>query len=75
MLINPVVLGIIITLAGEGLGLIVYGVARSLMEVSGMEYQTRIENYESEKKELQKQGLTPQEYQAAVAALAKKWRV
>ena len=38
-------------------------------------YQGRIERYEQEKKKLQQQNLSPEDYMRAVIKLANKWRV
>ena len=38
-------------------------------------YQDRLANYEREKKKLQEQNLSPEDYMRAIIKLANKWRV
>lgn len=38
-------------------------------------YQDRLARYEQEKKKLQQQNLSPEEYMGAIIKLADKWRV
>lgn len=40
-----------------------------------MSYQDRLYEYEREKKKLLNSGMTAAEYQKAIIALAKKWKV
>lgn len=40
-----------------------------------MNYQDRLANYEREKKKLQEQNLSPEDYMRAIIKLANKWRV
>lgn len=40
-----------------------------------MSYQDRLENYEQEKKKLQEQNLSYEDYMRAIIKLANKWRV
>ena len=38
-------------------------------------YQDRLQRYEQEKKNLQQQNLSPEDYMRAIIKLANKWRV
>ena len=38
-------------------------------------YQDRLQRYEQEKKKLQQQNLTPDEYMREIIKLADKWRI
>lgn len=40
-----------------------------------MTYSDRIRRYESEKQQLERQPLTPNEYEKLARALARKWRI
>ena len=40
-----------------------------------MNYQDRFANYEREKKKLQEQNLSPEDYMRAIIKLANKWKV
>ena len=40
-----------------------------------MSYQDRLQRYEQEKKKLQKQNLSPEDYMREIIKLANKWRV
>lgn len=40
-----------------------------------MSYQDRLARYEQEKKKLQQQNLTPDEYMREIIKLADKWRI
>ena len=40
-----------------------------------MNYQDRLANYEREKKKLQQQNLSPEDYMRAIIKLANKWKV
>ena len=40
-----------------------------------MSYQDRLQRYEQEKKKLQQQNLSPEDYMRAVIKLADKWRI
>ena len=40
-----------------------------------MSYQDRLKRYEQEKKKLQHQDLSPEEYMKAIKKLADKWRI
>ena len=40
-----------------------------------MSYQDRLQRYEQEKKKLQQQNLSPEDYMRAVIKLVNKWRV
>ena len=40
-----------------------------------MTYQDRLARYEQDKKKLQQQNLTPDEYMQAIKKLADKWRI
>lgn len=40
-----------------------------------MNYQDRLANYEREKKKLQEQNLSPEDYMRAIIKLANKWKV
>lgn len=40
-----------------------------------MTYQNRLYEYEKEKRRLQEQNLSPEEYMRAIIRLANKWRV
>lgn len=40
-----------------------------------MSYQDRLQRYEQEKKKLQQQNLSPEDYMRAIIKLANKWRV
>ena len=40
-----------------------------------MSYQDRLQRYEQEKKKLQQQNLTPDEYMREIIKLADKWRI
>lgn len=40
-----------------------------------LSYQTRLRNYEAEKRELMEQGITPREYERLIVKIAEKWMV
>ena len=40
-----------------------------------MTYQNRLQQYESEKQKLIAAGLTAKQYEIAISALAKKWKI
>ena len=40
-----------------------------------MSYQDRLQRYEQEKKKLQQQNLSPEDYTRAIIKLSNKWRV
>jgi hypothetical protein len=40
-----------------------------------MSYQDRLQRYEQDKRKLQEEDLTPDEYMRAIIKLANKWRV
>ena len=40
-----------------------------------MSYQDRLQRYEQDKKKLQQQNLTPDEYMREIIKLADKWRI
>ena len=40
-----------------------------------MTYQDRLARYEQDKKKLQQQNLTPEDYMRAIIKLANKWKV
>ena len=40
-----------------------------------MSYQDRLQRYEQEKKKLQQQNLSPEDYMRAIIKLENKWRV
>ena len=40
-----------------------------------MSYQDRLQRYEQEKKKLQQQNLSPEDYMMAIIKLANKWKV
>lgn len=40
-----------------------------------MSYQTRLRNYEMEKRELMEKPMTAREYEQRIAEIARKWRV
>ena len=40
-----------------------------------MSYQTRLRNYEAEKRELMEKAMTAREYEQRIAEIARKWRV
>lgn len=40
-----------------------------------MSYQDRLAKYEQEKRKLQQQSLSPEDYMRAIIKLANKWRV
>ena len=40
-----------------------------------LSYQTRLRNYEAEKRELMEQRVTPREYERLLVKIAEKWRV
>lgn len=50
-----------------------YQIARPRSQT--MSYQTRLRNYEMEKRELMEQGITPREYERLIVKIAEKWRV
>ena len=40
-----------------------------------LSYQTRLRNYEAEKRELMEKAMTAREYEQRIAEIARKWRV
>lgn len=50
-----------------------YQIARPRSQM--MSYQTRLRNYETEKRELLEKAVTPQEYERLIVKIAEKWRV
>lgn len=40
-----------------------------------LSYQTRLRNYEAEKRELMEKSMTAREYEQRIAEIARKWRV
>ena len=40
-----------------------------------LSYQTRLRNYEMEKRELMEKAMTSREYEQRIAEIARKWRV
>lgn len=50
-----------------------YQIARPRSQT--MSYQTRLRNYEMEKRELLEKAVTPQEYERLIVKIAEKWRV
>lgn len=50
-----------------------YQIARPRMKT--MSYQTRLRNYETEKRELMEKPMTAREYEQRIAEIARKWRV
>lgn len=40
-----------------------------------LSYQTRLRNYEMEKRELMEKAMTAREYEQRIAEIARKWRV
>ena len=40
-----------------------------------LSYQTRLRNYEAEKRELMEQGLTPKEYERRLREVIAKWKI
>ena len=40
-----------------------------------MKYEERLKKYEEEKRKLMELGVSPQEYEKAIIALARKWRI
>lgn len=40
-----------------------------------LSYQTRLRNYEAEKRELLEKAVTPQEHERLIVKIAEKWRV
>ena len=50
-----------------------YQIAR--LSSQTMSCQTRLRNYEMEKRELMEQRVTPREYERLIVKIAEKWRV
>lgn len=50
-----------------------YQIARPRSQT--MSYQTRLRNYEAEKRQLLEKAVTPQEYERLIVKIAEKWRV
>ena len=40
-----------------------------------LSYQTRLRNYEADKRELMEKAMTAREYEQRIAEIARKWRV
>lgn len=40
-----------------------------------LSYQTRLRNYEAEKRELMEKAMTAKDYEQRIAEIARKWRV
>ena len=50
-----------------------YQIARPSSQT--MSYQTRLRNYETEKRELLERAVTPREYERRIQEIARKWRI
>lgn len=50
-----------------------YQIARPRSQT--MSYQTRLRNYEMEKRQLLEKAVTPREYERLIMKIAEKWRV